>query len=293
MTHIYHIPDSCDDHPGWNGAAVTKRARCIRANNADEYTVCGTNTWIVAEPDAGAALIVDPGPAESAHLDAIMAACAEMGAQPAAIALTHKHDDHSESVPAFIRIAGRMPVFARAPLADQPFAGPIDFPYRPLPDGPFAPFPSCPSLEVVSLPGHSSDSVGIIVNRDDAVLTGDTIFRDWSTVIVHPDGKLSAYLDSLELLKRLNRQGRADLLLPGHGRPIQDPDSSLESYIVHRKHRLDAMRQAIAKLGTTNAKSLSVELYKGLSPSLSEAALLATEAQLAYLEETHDPCLDI
>ena len=69
MTHIYHIPDSCDDHPGWNGAPVTKRARCIRANNADEYTVCGTNTWIVAEPDAGAALIVDPGPAESAHLD--------------------------------------------------------------------------------------------------------------------------------------------------------------------------------------------------------------------------------
>lgn len=293
MTHIYHIPDSCEDHPAWNGAPVTDRARCIRANNANEYTVIGTNTWIVAEPGADAALIVDPGPADPAHLDAVLAACAEMGAQPAAIALTHKHDDHSESVPTFIQLAGPMPVYARAPLADQPFAGPIDFSYRPLPDGSFAPFDGCPALEVVSLPGHSSDSIGIIIGRDDAVLTGDAIFRDWSTVIVHPDGKLSDYLNSLEKLLQLNRQGRADLLLTGHGRPIDDPESSLESYIVHRKHRLDAMRRAIAELGTTNAIALAAKLYKGLSPSLEQASLLATEAQLAYLKETHDPCLDI
>lgn len=292
MTHIYHIPDSCDDHPAWNGAPVTDRARCIRANNANAYTVIGTNTWIVAEPSADAALIVDPGPAEPAHLQAIMDACAAMGARPAAVVLTHKHADHTESVPAFIRLAEGIPVYGRAPLADQPFAGPIGFDYRLLPDGPFTPFDNCPTLEVISLPGHSSDSVGIIISRDDAVLTGDTIFRDWSTVIVHPDGKLSDYLDSLEALKRLNRQGRADLLLPGHGRPIDDPESSLESYIVHRKHRLDAVRQAIAKLGTTNAEVLAKELYGHLDPSLRQASLTATEAQLAYLEEIHDACLN-
>ena len=293
MTHIYHIPDSCDDHPAWNGAAVTDRTRCIRAHNVDAYTVNGTNTWIVAEPDADAALIVDPGPADPAHLQAIASVCSERGMKPAAIALTHKHEDHSESVPACIELFGRIPVYARAPLADQPFAGPVSFDYLPLPDGPFAPFCGCSSMEIVSLPGHSSDCIGIIVNRDDAVLTGDTIFRDWSTVIVHPDGKLIDYFDSLETLQRLNQQGRANLLLTGHGRPIDDPLSTIDSYIVHRKHRLDAMREAIAAMGTKDAEMLSTKLYGHLNTSLKQASLVATEAQLAYLEATHDPCLNI
>lgn len=291
MTHIYHIPDSTDEHPAWDGAAVTGRARCIRAHNVNAFTVMGTNSWIIIEPGAQGALVVDPGPPEPAHLDALVDACTQAGARVAAIALTHKHADHVEGVPAFIERVGDVPVYGRAPLGDLMLSDPVNFSYHPLPDGPFTPFPGCPSLEVVSLPGHASDCVGILLNDEGSMLTGDMIFRDWSTIIVHPDGTLGDYFASLDTLATLTRTGTVSLLLTGHGCPIDDPASTIASYAAHRRHRLDTLRQAIAATGSTDARTLAARLYGHLDASLQEPGVVACEAQLAYLRAIDDPCL--
>lgn len=59
-------------------------------------TLDGTNTWILVEPGATAAVVLDPGPLDSAHLDRVRRTVEEQGARVALIVLTHGHLDHSE-----------------------------------------------------------------------------------------------------------------------------------------------------------------------------------------------------
>ena len=61
----------------------TARARCVLAPNPSLMTLDGTNTWLVAEPGAAAAIVVDPGPDDEGHLRRVRETAAEAG-QPAA-----------------------------------------------------------------------------------------------------------------------------------------------------------------------------------------------------------------
>src|SRR5436190_1841842 len=44
---------------------TTSRAQCVLAPNASPMTLEGTNTWLVAEPGARRAVVIDPCPADS------------------------------------------------------------------------------------------------------------------------------------------------------------------------------------------------------------------------------------
>jgi glyoxylase-like metal-dependent hydrolase (beta-lactamase superfamily II) len=59
----------------WAGGAFGERARCVLAPNAGTMTLDGTNTWVLREPGATRSVVVDPGPLDAGHLDAV-AACA-------------------------------------------------------------------------------------------------------------------------------------------------------------------------------------------------------------------------
>ena len=65
--------------------------RRVLANNAGPYTFHGTQTDVIGAGDDRA--VIDPGPADPAHIDAIVEALE--GAEPTAIVCTHTHRDHS------------------------------------------------------------------------------------------------------------------------------------------------------------------------------------------------------
>src|SRR5690606_39537037 len=60
-------------------------------------TLDGTNTWVLREPGARRSVVIDPGPPDEAHLDAVAEAAGEVGV----VLLTHHHLDHSEAAKDF------------------------------------------------------------------------------------------------------------------------------------------------------------------------------------------------
>jgi glyoxylase-like metal-dependent hydrolase (beta-lactamase superfamily II) len=139
-------------------------------------------------------------------------------------------------------------------------------------------------IRVVGTPGHTADSLSFHVPADAAVLTGDTVLGRGTTVVAHPDGKLGAYLDSLQRLHALAEAQEARAVWPGHGPVIDDALAALDHYLAHRRDRLEQVRSALDVLGPESTPREVVEhVYTDVDPVLWGAAELSVRAQLEYL----------
>ncbi len=251
----------------------TARARCVLAPNPSLMTLDGTNTWLIAEPGAEPAIVVDPGPDDEGHLRRVHATAAEAGQRIEAIVLTHGHQDHSAGARRLAGLTGA-PVLA------------VDPAYR-LGDGGLGPGDAvrvggC-ELRVIETPGHTSDSVCLLLEADGAVLTGDTVLGRGTTVIAG-DGNLSDYLGSLDRLRALADEASLQALLPGHGPLLADPAGTLDYYIAHRAERLAEVTAALAA-GETTLAGIVARVYVDVDRALWPFAEWSVRAQLAYLAE--------
>ena len=86
---------------------VAPEVRRIVANNPGPYTFLGTNTYIVG---SGQVAVIDPGPADAAHLAAI--AKATRGERISHILITHSHRDHCDgALPLQAMLGGEIVAF--------------------------------------------------------------------------------------------------------------------------------------------------------------------------------------
>lgn len=270
------------DETPWQGGRVSERAWCVRADNPSSMTYVGTNTWVVAEPGSKKCLVIDPAPAGT-QVERIVALCDERALEIAAIFVTHDHPDHTEGV-AELAARADVPVFARdAAVLDRILEGRADIERHTVSEGAFCPFEGVPSFEVIDLPGHSTDSVGLLMTDEKALFTGDMLFRHGPTVVFYPDGVLGDYLHSLDTLEALVDAGRAQRFYPGHGYPIDDPARIIEATRAHRIERLDQIREALAEGVPADPDALFEVVYRGVDPRLRDASIRSIKAQLAYL----------
>ena len=262
----------------WSGGSFGAHGRCVLAGNAGFMTLDGTNTWILS--DGERSLVVDPGPLIEEHLDAVEEAAGDVQA----VLLTHGHFDHSEAARDF---AERVGCGVRALDPEHRLGG------EGLADGDVV---SVGDLEVrvVGTPGHTSDSLSFWVPEERAVLTGDTVLGRGTTVVAHPDGKLGAYLESIDRLCALAEAREVDRIWPGHGPVIDDALAVLDYYRSHRRERLAQVEAALDQLGETPAVAGAANtlprrvveiVYADVDPVLWGAAELSVRAQLAYLGE--------
>ena len=189
----------------------------------------------------------------------------------AMIVLTHGHLDHAEGAPRLHELTGA-PVLARDPE--------LCIEAAPLQDDDRREVAGVEWLTVLT-PGHSSDSVCLLLREDRALLTGDTVLGRGTTVVAHPDGRLADYLDSLRRLRDL-AQADLDLLLPGHGPVLDAPLAVLEYYLAHRDERLAQVSAAVADGAATPRQVVEV-VYADVDPVLWPAAERSVRAQLDYL----------
>src|ERR1700689_5908526 len=89
-----------------HGAALV---RCIVPNNSSPFTFKGTMSYIVGR---GKVAILDPGPADDAHIAALLDAV--RGETVTHIFVTHTHRDHSPAVPK-VKAATGAKVYAQGP----------------------------------------------------------------------------------------------------------------------------------------------------------------------------------
>ena len=262
----------------WTGGSFGDIAECVLAPNASPMTLDGTNTWVLRDPDKERSLVVDPGPPDEQHLTAVAAVAGEVQA----VLLTHHHLDHSEAAREF---AERVGCGVRA----------LDPAYRlgdeGLGEGDVIAVGDL-EVHVIATPGHTSDSLSFVLPAQRVVLTGDTVLGRGTTVVAHPDGRLGAYLDSLDRLHALAQAHDIDVVWPGHGPVIDDALAALDYYISHRQERLAQVEAALSQLqagGLADAATLPrqvVEIvYADVDPVLWGAAELSVRAQLDYLRE--------
>jgi glyoxylase-like metal-dependent hydrolase (beta-lactamase superfamily II) len=245
---------------------ATTRALRLLAPNPGPMTLDGTNTWVLREPGETGCVVVDPGPLDESHLSRV----AEHG-PVRLIVLTHGHLDHSEGAARLRELTGA-PVLARDPAWCMGVS--------PLGPGRADPVDGLEWLTVLT-PGHSSDSICLLLPADRALLTGDTVLGRGTTVVAHPDGRLADYLDSLKRLRDL-AAADVDVVLPGHGPVLDSPVEVLDFYLQHRQERLEQVRAALAA-GDTDAKAVVRRVYADVDESVWHAAELSVRAQMDYL----------
>ena len=261
---------------GTDDEAVSPLATLVRAPNAGPMTLDGTNSYVLRAPGSPGIVVVDPGPANVAHLERLTA-----HGPIELVLLTHHHADHSEALAEFARSTG-----APARAIDPAFC--IDAP--PLADGELVRAAGL-DIQVMATAGHTADSVCFLLPDDGdhgSVLTGDTVLGRGTTIIADPDGAVGPYLESLTRLQALGeRAGGPVTVLPGHGPVLRDLASICEDYLVHRAERLDQIRAALAELGEDASVGDVTDLvYADTDASVRGAAEASVRAQLRYLRGT-------
>ncbi len=139
------------------------------------------------------------------------------------------------------------------------------------------------SFEIKALhtPGHArghlcfyDEELGFLLSSDNVVGTG-------TVVIAPPEGDMTDYLASLELMKNLPNLQH---LCGSHGSAIFDAKTKIEQYIAHRLEREKQVLEALQN-GAKTAEGIAGIIYQNLNPNIFPLAVKSVEAHLAKIEK--------
>lgn len=257
-------------------AEVAPGVRRILCGNPGPFTFRGTNTWIIGR--GGSVAVLDPGPEDAAHLDAILRATA--GERITHILVSHTHRDHSPGVAA-LRAATGAPSFGFGPHMTPPEQGGEggDHAFRPdvTLDDSAAVEGDDWRLTAIHTPGHCANHLCFALEGTGVLFSADHVMS-WSTTVVSPpDGDMAAYMGSLARLAE--RDDR--LYLPGHGPPLPEPAPFVAALAAHRRDREAMVLDALRAARRATARDLVPPVY---GPALDDRLVpAAARSLLAHL----------
>lgn len=223
------------------------------APNPGPMTLAGTNTYLYGVDPC---VVIDPGPDDVDHLEAVRSAAAERGGI-GLVLLTHSHGDHAAG-------AVVLAIAAEGEGNDSP----VILPGNGEEHG---------GLRALATPGHATDHV-CLMTADGVCFSGDLVLGEGSTFVPPDGGSLTAYMESLRLV-----QAEAPALIcPGHGPWVTDPAAKLAEYVEHREMRERRLLAALAH-GERSKEALLAEVWDDVPAAVRPAAALVMEAHLQKL----------
>ncbi len=265
--------------PYGSAERLSPLVRRVLAHNPSPFTFTGTGTYIVGN---GTVAIIDAGPADPAHLDAV--ARAVTGETVSHHVITHTHMDHSPgAAPLKVRLGGRIVGCAPLILSDD---GPradagFDPDYAPdavLADGEAVSGPGW-TLRALHTPGHTSNHLCFALEEEGVLFTGDHVMGWSTTVVAPPDGDMAAYMRSLQRL-----QERDDSrYFPTHGPSVDEPQRFVRGLIAHRRQRETQILKLMGE-GARGIPAMVEQMYAAVDRRLWPAAGRSVLAHLIDLE---------
>lgn len=258
---------------------VAPGVRRLTAPNPGLMTGPGTNTYLVGDVEP---VVVDPGPADPAHTEAIVAAAEPLG-PVSTIVVTHTHIDHAPGAAA-LATATKAQVVGFAPaetFEPDECVGEGWFLSVPLRSGPAA--PSKLTLRALHTPGHASDHLCWLVEQHALLLTGDHVMHGSTVVIRPPDGDLHQYLDSLARVR--DEVPAIRTLGPGHGRLMYHVPDVIDALVAHRLGRHERVADALTRRREGTVDELLAEVYGDVTEQQLPVARFSLWAHLRALAQ--------
>ena len=226
--------------------SVPADVECLTAPNPGPMTLEGTNTYVVGRDPA---VVIDPGPEDAGHIEAVREVAKARGGI-GTVLLTHGHSDHTGAVEA-------LGIEPARPGDGETVAG----------------------LQAIATPGHADDHLCFLLGK--ACFTGDLILGEGSTIVGPREmgGSLADYMRSLERLQKLD----LEILYPGHGPAVHDPQAKIAEYVEHRMMRERRLVAAVER-GERSREALLAEVWDDVPAQLRGAAAIAMQAHLEKLQ---------
>lgn len=254
----------------------------IVCGNASPFTFHGTNTYLLGEEKVA---VIDPGPPNDAHLKAIVKAIG--GREVSHIIITHTHMDHSPLAKPLQEITGAR-TFAEGPhrparplnigennpldaSADTDFVPDVVIAHGDIIEG------NGWKLKGLFTPGHTANHMAFAWQDTDYLFPGDHVMAWATSIVAPPDGAMSDYMASLEVLLAEEQQ----VYFPGHGGRLDNAHAFVRALRTHRKMREQAVLNQIKK-GHHFIPDMVAIIYATTDKKLHSAAGLSV---LAHLED--------
>lgn len=248
----------------------------VVAPNAGVMTGPGTNSYVLGERDLA---VLDPGPAEPAHIDALIACAEQKGGAISRIFTTHTHPDHSPGAALLKARTGAKIIGASIEqdgFQDDTFASD----HEPAHDECFT-LDDGATLRAIYSPGHVGNHFCYLHEDSGLLFTGDHVMQGSTVVIIPPAGDMKDYIDSLR--RMLNYPLR--FIAPGHGGLIANPVEELQYLIDHRLKREAKVIEKLSQTDDATLEELVVPVYDDVDPSLHPVAQYSLLAHLIKLQK--------